>query len=338
METKNNKVKVDTIRRRLKFDYGFYVDPEGLAGGLALWWTDEVELEVESASKNLIHSFVREKGSAACWATTFVYGSPVQSGRDLVWEDLKNISRTENLPWLSIGDFNEVLSMDDKVGGNCPSQSWLDSFHDMLNFCGFVDIDFKGPKCTWRNNRLGKDCIMERIDLAFANSTWRELFDQALVFVEAAIGSHHNPLLLNTKSPLHIVGKAFKFESPWTIEEECREIICEEWHKDCDGSSMLRVCKKLRGCKEKLKEWHRVKFGDLHFQISVTKEKLLEVQKLLDTGFNPDLAVTENDLKRKLEDLWQKDAMFWHQRSRVKWLQLGDKNSRFFHLTTLQRR
>lgn len=64
----------------------------------------------------------------------------------------------------------------------------------------------------------------------------------------------------------------------------------------------------------------------------------MDVQKQLDNGFNPNLIVMETELKRKLEDLWQKDAMFWHQRSRVKRLQMGDKNSHFFHLTTLQRR
>lgn len=30
--------------------------------------------------------------------------------------------------------------------------------------------------------------------------------------------------------------------------------------------------------------------------------------------------------------------MYWHQRSRVNWLQLGDQNTSFFHHTTLQRR
>lgn len=30
--------------------------------------------------------------------------------------------------------------------------------------------------------------------------------------------------------------------------------------------------------------------------------------------------------------------MFWDQRSRVKWLSFGDKNSKFFHATTIQRR
>lgn len=30
--------------------------------------------------------------------------------------------------------------------------------------------------------------------------------------------------------------------------------------------------------------------------------------------------------------------MFWHQRSRIKWLQMGDKNPRFFHPSTIHRR
>ncbi|KAH7851099.1 hypothetical protein Vadar_007269 [Vaccinium darrowii] len=297
METKNNKVKVETIRRSLKFDFGFYVEPDGLSGGLALWWNDDVDLEVESASKNLIHSIVKDKSSSSCWATTFVYGSPLRSGRDMVWEDMKDIGRYENLPWLSIGDFNEVLSLEDKLGGNCPSQRRLASFHDMLNYCGLLDLDYKGPKFTWRNNRSGPDCIMERIDMAFANSRWRELFDQALVLVDTAIGSDHNPLILNTQAPLNIVGKSFKFESLWTTEDECREIIQEVWGNNGVGSCMVNFCKKLRGCKVKLKEWHRAKFGDLRFQIAVTKDKLLEVQKQLDEGFNPDLIVAEQELK-----------------------------------------
>ncbi|XP_058201480.1 uncharacterized protein LOC131316197 [Rhododendron vialii] len=100
----------------------------------------------------------------------------------------------------------------------------------------------------------------------------------------------------------------------------------------------LAMCKKLRGCKDLLKEWDRANFGDLCLRIVGIKEQLLDVQKQLGNGNNPDFRALEKELIRKLEDLWQKNAMFWHQRSRVKWLQMGDKNSRFFHLTTIQRR
>lgn len=43
-------------------------------------------------------------------------------------------------------------------------------------------------------------------------------------------------------------------------------------------------------------------------------------------------------LQKRIAELWHQEEIFWHQRSPVKWLQEGDKNSRFFYATTLQRR
>lgn len=201
-----------------------------------------------------------------------------------------------------------------------------------------MDLEFKGPMFTWRNNRSAENLIVERIDLTFANAKWREEYDQAMVFVDAAIGSDHNPLILNTSFPLNRVGKPFRFESFWTMEESCKPVIEEAWAQTFTGSHMERVCKKLRGCKVKLKEWDRLNFGDLRLQIAILKDQLAEVQKKLDLDINPEVQAVKKMIKLKLEDLWQKDAMYWHQRSRIKWLQLGDKNSRFFHLSTIHRR
>ncbi|KAF7133357.1 hypothetical protein RHSIM_Rhsim09G0070000 [Rhododendron simsii] len=338
METKNNKVKMETIRRSLKFDNSSYVDPEGLSGGLALWWTNNLEVEVEFASRNLLHVIITDKAIPSCWATTFVYCCPTRSGRELVWNKIKRIAQSEVLPWLCMGDFNQVARIEDKIGGTLPSQNSLASFHDMLSDCGLVDLDFKGPKFTWRNNRSGDDFIMERIDMAFANSKWRELHEQAMVFVEAAVGSDHNPLILNTSVPLDKVGKPFKFESFWVTDEECKEVVTRAWNQESEAALMESVCKKLCGCKEKLKEWNLRKFGNLKLKIAALKDHLLEVQKHLENGFHPDLMAMEKELIGELEDLWQKNSMYWHQRFRVKWLQMGDRNSHFFHLSTIQRR
>ncbi|KAF7131646.1 hypothetical protein RHSIM_Rhsim09G0090900 [Rhododendron simsii] len=226
METKNHKAKMEAIRRNLMFDESSYVEPEGFSGGLALWWTKDVEVDVEL-----------------------------------------------------------VMSVEDKLGGNLPSQNSLSSFHDMISKCGLVDLEFKGPKFTWRNNCIGDNFIMERIDMAFANAKWRELHDQALVFVETAIGSDHNPLLLKTTEALNKVGKPFKFESFWVTKEECKEVVSEAWCQRNEGSKMYNVCKKLRGCKEKLKLWSFKKFGNLRLKIAVTKDQLAEVQKQIENGF-----------------------------------------------------
>ena len=51
METRNGQEVMERIRKRMRYDGRYYVDPEGLNGGLALWWNKEVEVRVLEATK-----------------------------------------------------------------------------------------------------------------------------------------------------------------------------------------------------------------------------------------------------------------------------------------------
>ena len=46
----------------------------------------------------------------------------------------------------------------------------------------------------------------------------------------------------------------------------------------------------------------------------------------------------KNIILADLHNIVGKEEMFWRQSSRVVWLKEGDKNSRFFHLSTLKHR
>jgi hypothetical protein len=46
----------------------------------------------------------------------------------------------------------------------------------------------------------------------------------------------------------------------------------------------------------------------------------------------------ECDLINQYEDIRNKEALLWKQKSREKWVQDGDRNTKFFHLTTMVRR
>lgn len=98
------------------FDFGSYVEPEGLSGGLALWWVNELKVDVECASKNAIHTVITEKGSNSRWAASFIYGCPSRHGREKVWDDIRDWAHIIGLPWLCMGDFNQVMSIEDKGG------------------------------------------------------------------------------------------------------------------------------------------------------------------------------------------------------------------------------
>lgn len=61
METKNNEGVCERVRRKLRMENGVYVEPNGIGGGLALWWTDAVEVVVHRRETNFIDTTVNQK-------------------------------------------------------------------------------------------------------------------------------------------------------------------------------------------------------------------------------------------------------------------------------------
>ncbi|KAK8980445.1 hypothetical protein V6N11_029006 [Hibiscus sabdariffa] len=45
-ETKQKKRYMEKIHTKMKIENAFYVEPDGIAGGLALWWSNNVKLSV----------------------------------------------------------------------------------------------------------------------------------------------------------------------------------------------------------------------------------------------------------------------------------------------------
>lgn len=48
-----------------------------------------------------------------------------------------------------LGDFNEVLSSEEKYGGNSINLNRALEFKECLDNCNFLDLGFAGPKFTW---------------------------------------------------------------------------------------------------------------------------------------------------------------------------------------------
>ena len=49
-----------------------------------------------------------------CWHLTGFYGNPDTAKRPESWAKLKHLQGTSSLPWLAIGDFNEIISLTEK--------------------------------------------------------------------------------------------------------------------------------------------------------------------------------------------------------------------------------
>lgn len=125
METKNKRESLERIRS-LGFQQGRYVDPIGKLGGLALWWSNEVGMDVRSKSVNMFRCVVKWPHEASSFLVTFVYAHPVWNQKVEFWKVLKSVGKENGNPWLYVGDLNDCGSQAEKEGGNLCSQGQID--------------------------------------------------------------------------------------------------------------------------------------------------------------------------------------------------------------------
>jgi hypothetical protein len=97
------------MRFRLGFNNCLVVDGEGKGGGLALFWSDEIKMDILSYGLHHIDAIVWDDSHHAGWRGMFVYGEPRTYDRHNMWELLRRIKPCSKAPWMMIGDFNEVM-------------------------------------------------------------------------------------------------------------------------------------------------------------------------------------------------------------------------------------
>lgn len=110
-ETRKKVERVRCLRNtpRLVLNGFAGVSSEGMSGGLALFWDESVRVEVLSMNERYIDAYVRLSLDGPLWHAAFAYGEPRVVNMHLMWSLLSSIRQISGLPWLVIGDFNEVL-------------------------------------------------------------------------------------------------------------------------------------------------------------------------------------------------------------------------------------
>ena len=90
----------------------------GKSGGLALFWKEGISVEVLDSDQTHIDTVVKGGVSSDWWHFTSFYGALDTARRDESWALLRTIRDRSSLSWLSIGDFNEIVSESEKEGGS----------------------------------------------------------------------------------------------------------------------------------------------------------------------------------------------------------------------------
>jgi hypothetical protein len=79
-----------------------------------------------------------------------VFNFPDSSRRLESWSLLKSLGNQNSLPWVCVGDFNEIVSRSEKEGGSLRPEWQMRNFRDALADARLSSLPTLGPKFTWR--------------------------------------------------------------------------------------------------------------------------------------------------------------------------------------------
>ncbi|CAA7048395.1 unnamed protein product [Microthlaspi erraticum] len=201
----------------------------------------------------------------------------------------------------------------------------------MLECCGMIDFPYTGNPLSWVGYRAsGK--VQCRLDRAIGNEEWHQSFSHTNVEYLKLWGSDHRPVLVNILSKEANIHRNFKFDKRWLGKDGFKETINEGWNMSTEARVGDLHCK-VNSCRKAISVWKRTNKSNSAKKIETIKDQLEKAQ----TDDNvPNEEVL--NLKWSLCSAHREEELYWRQKSRVTWLKEGDRNTKFFHASTKQRR
>jgi hypothetical protein len=210
----------------LGFDNAFAVSSSGRSGGLAIFWNNEIKLDLLPYSQYHIDAVVFPPDSDP-WRLTCVYGEAQVHERHKTWDMLKFIKASSPLPWMCIGDFNEVLLWEEHMGVNERSNTRIQAFRDMVDICEPMDLGYTGTAWTFEKKVVGGTYCRVWLDRALASANWSTRFPFATLRHLTVAASDHSPILLR-HAPSDMTARRpgiFCYEAMCETHEELKPLI-----------------------------------------------------------------------------------------------------------------
>ena len=114
-------------------------------------------------------------------------------------------------------------------------------------------------------------------------------------------------------------------------EEGFSETVKRSWQSQSLSQSGLMG--KISQCRKSISAWKRMAKPNSALRIQELHHKIDEATKSI--TINSEML---SSLRSELNDEYHSEEIFWMQKSRLQWLRSGDRNTKFFHAVTKNRR
>ena len=103
-------------------------------------------VDVHTFSPRHIDAVIMEDRGNKNWRFTGFYGNLETHKREESWVLLVNLSTRSALPWVCMGDFNEICHRGEKAGGGERPEWQMKAFYSTINKSKLRDLCFVGSR------------------------------------------------------------------------------------------------------------------------------------------------------------------------------------------------
>ncbi|GKV16725.1 hypothetical protein SLEP1_g27324 [Rubroshorea leprosula] len=334
------ETKADSSSRAMQFmlhfgyDKQFQVPSSGFAGGLWLFWKSSIaNIHVFSSSPQAIHCTVNN--GFGDWLLSLVYVRPQCNYKEAFWADIESRSASISSSWVVMGDLNDVLSSDEVFPHRSSIFRRAQHLNEILDRCNLISEEALGCKYTWCRIQQGRVTLRERLDRALFNVQAKAEFQGAKLFNLPWTSSDHHPILLNIDTAASLVPhhKPRRFEAVWLTREEFPTVFSRAWTQHPTD-----IKQAISSTSDACIVWGKESFGDIFRKKRLLQARLVGLQNFPRYDYSLNLQTLEKKLLSDYQQVLFEEEVLWFQKSRVEWIASGDRNTTFYHLSTITRR
>ena len=275
-ETMISKNNVEALKGSLGFQNAFGVASRGRGGGLCLFWREEVLFSLVSFSQHHICGDVEDGNKK--WRFVGIYRWAKEEEKHHTWELIHYLcGEALDLPILLGGDFNEILSHEEKEGGSYRVRREMGNFRATLDALSLKDLGYVGVWYTWERGLSSATRIRERVDRFISSPSWTDLYPNSATEHTLRYKSDHSAIVLRPAQYHRPKGRSKRifFETAWLLDENCEPEVVSAWAGSAGGSLPDRI-----SCvAQSLVRWSGSKFGHIGKKIEKAEKELKWAQQ-----------------------------------------------------------
>lgn len=153
LETMTNHTNSKRILQPHNFQNTIIIDPINYRGGIWVCWSlNNLSMINHDSHNRCAHIRVLYKPLSKHFMITGAYFPAKEDQNQTFWDYMESVLSNIDIQWLLIGDFNELLSPNDKAGGNPPSRNQCTRLPPLPNSLHATDIPYLQQTFSWKMN------------------------------------------------------------------------------------------------------------------------------------------------------------------------------------------